>query len=1199
MSQLRLYLLGPPRIECEGQPIKADTRKATALLAYLAITKQSYQRESLVYLLWPDYDQGRGFTNLRRTLYALHKVLVGDWLEIDRDCIGLNPKADFWLDVEQFHQHLNARLSHSHLAAQFCPTCLESLTAAVGVYHGDFMSGFSLKDSFSFDEWQFLQAENLRREYAGALEKLVEGLSAQGDFELALNYGRRWLALDSLNEVAHCQLMQLYSWTGQRSAVIQQYKEVTQILKRELGISPQASTTSLYQAIVKDKGPRPPASTMALSPTIRRSELTEIKLSSVQADQGFEPKPKAMRVFVAREFELNMLLTHLEEAALKGHGKPVFVVGSAGQGKTYLIQEFARVAQARSPNLIFAGGNCNAQIGLGDPYLPFREILNLLTGDVDARWAAQTISRENARRLWEIFPNVIETLVEMSPDLIDTFVSGLALERRAAAYVTGEIHEEVAWLTRLKKLVAINENAHHDHNLQQAALFEQYTNVLANLTRERPILLVLDDLQWADMGSISLLFHLGHRLTGCRILIVGAYRPEELALRRESERHPLEKVVNEFRCLYGEIMINLALAENRTFMDKYLDSEPNRLGAKFRKTLYQKTSGHPLFTVELLRGMTERGDLVQDDKGYWIEGKDLNWEILPSRIEAVIAERVGRLDLESQEALRIASVEGEVFTAEVLARVLNTEARHIVWLLSERLERDHRLVHAQEIQRLGTRHISRYRFRHFMFQNYLYQSLDPIQRAYLHEDVGLALEDLYVEDPQNIAISLARHFIEAGIDQKAIKYLFLAGEKARRGSAHEAAIGHLTRGLVLLRKLPRTPERDRQELEFLIALGVPLLLTRGHAVPEVEDVYTRASELCLLVGDKQQHFQALLGLRRYYLHRGESRKAYELSEQLLAVAHKLGDETYISRAYMMYVESLYRLGEFDKIPEYSKQGLSYYDPRQSITHVYLFGNDTGIGCRIFNALAEWHLGYPSQALRSIQQSLDHAQEISHAFTLVFALFFAARISQLCLDVLAVQDCVEALLRISRERGFALYQAWGTILHGWVLTMEDEMDEGIATMRHGLSAWQGMGAKLLVPNFLLLIAEAQGRADRIDEGISLLDVAQSIMEQTGEKTFEAELHRLRGDLFLMTGNEEKKAEESYNQAINIARDQKAHSWELRAVTSLSQLWQRQGKVTQAIELLTGVYSWFTEGFDTPDLKKARAVLEGLKSSSLFG
>jgi len=237
-SRLAFYLLGPPRIERDSVPIKMDRRKAIALAAFLAVTGESQRRDSLVNLLWPEYDSSRGRAALRRTLHALRSTLGGDWLVVDRDQIGIDANIAPWVDVDRFHQHLATCETHGHPTSKICPTCVAPLTEAVALVRGDFLSGFSLKDSINFDDWQLFQAELLRRELSDALQRLIRWHGAQREFEPAVGYARRRLALDPLGEPAHCQLMRLYAWSGHRSAALRQYEECVVVLNDQLGVPP-------------------------------------------------------------------------------------------------------------------------------------------------------------------------------------------------------------------------------------------------------------------------------------------------------------------------------------------------------------------------------------------------------------------------------------------------------------------------------------------------------------------------------------------------------------------------------------------------------------------------------------------------------------------------------------------------------------------------------------------------------------------------------------------------------------------------------------------------------------------------------------------------------------------------------------------------------------------------------------------------
>jgi predicted ATPase len=305
--------------------------------------------------------------------------------------------------------------------------------------------------------------------------------------------------------------------------------------------------------------------------------------------------------------------------------------------------------------------------------------------------------------------------------------------------------------------------------------------------------LILEDLHWADSASSGLLFHLSREARHSRMLIVGTYRPDELAVRRGETHHPLADILSELKRWHGDIWLDLgelAEAEGRRFVEAYLDTQPNRLGPAFREALFGRTGGHALFTVELLREMQERGDVRQDADGQWIEGPTIDWNTLPAKVEGVIEKRIQRLEKELQAILTIASVEGETFTAEVVARVQQLNERGLVQQLSRELDRRHRLVTAQILAWLGSQRLSLYRFRHQLFQHYLYHNMAEMERAYLHEAVGSVLEAIYGEQTEQVAVQLARHFEQAGLREKAVNYLLQAGKRAGRLSANQEAIAH-------------------------------------------------------------------------------------------------------------------------------------------------------------------------------------------------------------------------------------------------------------------------------------------------------------------------------------------------------------------------------------------------------------------------
>jgi len=580
----------------------------------------------------------------------------------------------------------------------------------------------------------------------------------------------------------------------------------------------------------------PPLKTLEALPPDIHLEPGPVRLPAfLEAEQEIRSRP----VFVCREGELARLEGYLGEA-LDGNGGVVFVTGDPGSGKTALIHTFACSAMERHPDLMAACGECSAYTGAGDPYLPFKQILAMLTGDLETRWSRGTITRQQALRLWEVMPKTIQTLMTDGPDLIDVFVPGMGLLERSRAALEGGR----SWLERLARLCEAERALPGE--LEQVNLFEQVEGVLGAIAEEHPLILLLDDLQWADSASIHLLFHLGRQVQGHPILIVGAYRQGEVASGRKGEPHPLEKVLAEFKRQYGDVWVNLSEigeTEAQAFVDAVIDSESNRLSKEFHSALYEQTGGHPLFTIELLRNLQERGDLVRDSEGFWVAGPGLDWNVLPTRVEGVIQERIGHLEEDLRETLTIASVEGEDFTAQVVGQVQEVSERKILARLSRELEKQHRLVEAGQETRVGEHILSGYRFTHTVFQQYMYNDLSPGERRILHGEVARVLEQLYAGKTEGIAIQLAHHYSQAKEADQAIQYLLMAGDQARVSYAYEEAIDFYQRALALQKEQGYEDEAAR----VLMKLG---LTYHSHLDFQLaREVYEEGFDLWRRVGE--------------------------------------------------------------------------------------------------------------------------------------------------------------------------------------------------------------------------------------------------------------------------------------------------------------------------------------------------------------
>jgi predicted ATPase len=897
----------------------------------------------------------------------------------------------------------------------------------------------------------------------------------------------------------------------------------------------------------------------------------------------------AKQRFVTRQAQLDRLDAFLCQA-LGQHGQVAFVIGEAGAGKTALVTEFAARAGEVHSGLVVAIGNCNAQTGTGDPYLPFREILAQLTGDVEAKLAQGAISSENAYRLQVLVRSSCDALIRFGPDLINVLVPGSALVAKLGAYVV----DQAGWLDKLQRLVETKATLPAGVALEQSHIFEQYTNVLKALAGQRPLVLVLDNLHWADSASVSLLFHLGQRIGESRILILGTYRGEDVKLGRGGERHPLEKALNEFKRCFGDVWVDLDQAEKdeaRPFVDALLDLEPSRLGQGFRQALVQHTGGHPLFTIELLRNMREHGDLVRDADGRWVEGTSLDWDVLPPRVEGVIEERIGRLEAELQESLTVGSVEGREFTAEVIARVRAIDERRLVRRLGNELDRQHHLVVSHGIRRLGLQPLSAYRFRHSLFQKYLYNSLDAAQKSYLHEDVGNALEELYGDQTAEIAIQLARHFEEAGLAEKAIHYLLLAGQGAMRVSANTEAIGHLTKALNLLQTLPATAERDQMELPLQMALATTTIITRGWAAPDVAAALDRERELCRSAGNMPQLIPVLRGLYNHYHSHAEHRVAYELAEQLTTLAQKAQDPASQLMAYQALGQSQIEMGDFATGRDTLERALTFHDPEQYRSLAYLYGDEDGVSCRLNLMLGLFALGYPDQALARAREALEMAEALAHPHVLAYTLYGLSTAYLFVRDSQGAIAVAERALALCCEQGISFWQKATMINHGYALAMQGHVIQGIAEVSHGLSAYRSIGARVLQTSYLAQLAEMHLMAGHVDAGLAIVGQGLAAVNETSERCSEAVLYRLRAELLHMQGHE-VEAEADLHKALAVARAQQARSWELRATLNLCRLWCVQGKRDEARRMLADIYGWFSEGFDTPDLQEAKALLVDL-------
>ncbi len=1173
---LSLYLLGPFMAKTQhGRALNLTSKKAQALLAYVAMEgARIHYRDALAGLLWADRSDQAARGSLRQALlelrHALDDAAPTPALITSRETIQLDPEADLWLDVAEFEKRATAS---SRLSPGAPEATEEALRSAVALYRGPLLDGISIDGGPAFDEWLLLKRVQLDRQMLLALSALAALYEGQEAYDEALAYAHRAIALEPWHEEAHRRIMRLLALSGQRSASIEQYRRFERLLVRDLGVQPDPATIALYERI-RD-------GTVVARPSSPSSSLR--RKASPGAMVG--PEGTAAPALVGREPELNKLAGLLSRA-LAGEGRVALVTGEAGSGKTALLEGFGRQALSAEGDLLVAVGRCSAHSGAGDAYQSFREIVRMLTGDPEG-----VLDARHARRLQGSARLAFEALAQQGPDLV-------RLLARDAQWLAGAGDWAGApWVSLLEGLAA-QSNGPEVADIHPLGLCEPVVRVLQAIARRQPLLLLLDDLQWADAPSLDALFHLGRHLQGQRILVVGAYRTGETGPSSPGRRSLVE-IADEFQRQWGDIRVDLAQADGRRFVDAYVDIRPNGLGAGFREALYRHTGGNALFAVELMRAMQERGNLVRDGQGRWVEGPSLSWEHLPPRVEGAISHRIGQLTDAHYRLLAAASVEGEEFHAEVLARVLGLPAEAVVASLSGPLGRQAHLVTPGSVVRVGERQLARYRFRHGLFQSHFYGQLDAADRVRLHGGVGAALVALYGEEASSHAGQLARHFEQAGQPATAADYLLQAGQQAALVGAHREAINCYKRALALLSGLPAAPKRAACELELRTALDHSLMVTLGWGAEERLRVFEQTYELGQQLGwASPGMLGALRSMADYSAARGEYRRATSLANELLVAADRMGEPLYVASAHAILAHCGIVQGHLPEAWEHASQAAAFDLSAQRMlaageAHA-LHPNAEVIVCFLLASMG--HLDQARQRMERIATRQDYG--VAQRATI---LSMAAVLYAVFQQTREAQERAEEALRVIGSESLLEVHAWADGILGWAEVQEGHVHQGIERLAAATKSLLEGNTLTLRFLFLGLLAEAHLASGDARSAAEIVAQALAQMEATGARYHESEIWRLGGEIALQggrstTGSAAQEVEDCFRRAVEVARRQGARLWELRATTSLGRLWAAQGRPGEARATLSAIYATFSEGRDTPVLQAAKALLAELEAQA---
>jgi DNA-binding winged helix-turn-helix (wHTH) protein/tetratricopeptide (TPR) repeat protein len=872
----------------------------------------------------------------------------------------------------------------------------------------------------------------------------------------------------------------------------------------------------------------------------------------IQGSKSAIRSPQSAVGLVGRETELQQLHRWLDKA-LNGERQIVFVTGEPGIGKTSLVNAFLErvAAHGDAPGaevkVRVGHGQCIEHYGTGEAYLPVLAALGQL-------------GREPGGK------GLVTVLGQHAP----------------------------TWLVQMPALLSTGEFEALQRKTQGATkerMLREMAEALEVVTAERPLVLVLEDLHWSDPSTLDLLAFVARQSQPARLLLLGTYRPGEML----TAEHPLRAVVQELQ-LHGqceEVPLGLlteadtaAYLAQRTAAEAGLRPGSSSIGhvplQQLARVIHQRTEGNPLFMVNVVNDLLAQGKL--DSASVEVS--------VPATLRQMIERQFERLGPGDQQLLEAASVAGVEFTAAAVAAGIEATAEEVENRCAPLARRGRFLRTYGTAEWPDGTIAARYRFFHALYQEVICERVAPAQRIRLHWRIGDRLETAYGKQAGEIATELALHFEQGRDYRRAVRYLQVGGENAARRSAYQEAISHLTKGLELLKTLPDTPERVQQELTLQLALSDALITVKGYTVPEVEQTYTRARELCQQLGETPQLVPVLVRLALFYFDRGQFPMARELSGQAMRLAQSVHDPSLLPLAHMALGFTLYAVGEFTSARSHLEQAITLYDPQRH-PRLTVPRSDPRVECRCFATWNLWFLGYPDQALQRLQEALILARGLAHPFSLTYGLAHAAMHHLERREWQTAQERAEEVITLSTEHGFPYFIALGKRVRGAALVMQGQEGEGIAQIQQGLAAFRAMGAVSARTVHLPWLAVAYMKVGRVEEGLAVVTEVLALVDNTGERQVEAGMYNLKGLLLLArAGENQAEAEACFRQAIDIARRRGAKSVELQAVMGLSRLWRRQGKRAEARQLLAEVYGWFTEGFDTKDLQEAKALLAKL-------
>lgn len=838
---------------------------------------------------------------------------------------------------------------------------------------------------------------------------------------------------------------------------------------------------------------------------------------------------KGLLPLVGREQEVQALLAGFAQAR-DGRGQVVSIAGEGGIGKSRLVQMF-KAEVAGEPHFWFLA-RCSSYFQQS----ALHPVIDLLERLLEFQRDEPPAARD-------------QKLVDAFGPYASHLPDGLPL---LAALLSIPLGESVASLRLAPER-------------QKERTLDTLLGMILRMSQEKPTILVIEDLHWADPSTLHFLALLVARAAAARILIFLTFRPE-FAPAWAPPPHATEIKLDRLNSVEVHAMIR-HIARGK------------RLPPEVLEQLAAKTDGVPIFVEEMTKMVLESDWLAEGDEEYQLVGPLPSMSI-PTTLQDSLLARLDRLGT-AKDLAQLASVLGREFTYEMLLAVSPVDGGHLHHDLD-------RLVAAELLYQSSQPPSAAYTFRHALIQDAAYGLLLTSTRQQHHRRVAETLAERFREIVETRPELLAHHFSEAGLADQAVGYWLRAGRRALGRSANIEAADHARRGLALLQRCPAAPERDALELALETTRGSATIALRGYGAVEVEQAFGRAIELCERLGNIGERFRATIGLWTYYVVRADYGRALELANRLLDMAEAGTAPTARVHAQYCVGFSRYYVGELQAACEAFERAVDVECLDADPGLVLPTGDDVRIHAFTFLAMALWHLGRPDQAVRRMDEAIALARRQAHPYGLAFALVVGGYLAMFRRDPARATALSSEGLAIAMDKGYSYHMVMGGFVRGWALGEEGAGDEGLAAMQRSIEAARRAGARMGQTLFLAQMADSCIRRNRFEEAARWLEELAAATTTTGETFFEPELHRLSGQCAAGTGDRPRAAA-CFQRALEVARAQQNRGHELRAATSLARHWREDGLHEEARDLVGAIAGAWAEGRDTPDLQEALSLL----------